>query len=227
MKQAGQRRWMWPSVIVSSVLVLGMLWWQTPISQWAQPQNIAERIAILVESPWAPLLLALTYLTATMVMFPVFILNLSLILTLGPLWGVVFAWFGMVLSGAFAFGIGRRFGRKPLSGLDIAALDKALSVIRRSGLPGMILLRLVPVAPYPVVNLALGAGGVRTPIFLIGTLVGVLPSLIAVGVIGFQVLEVLQDPDGTDVGILIGMVLVIASLGWWVKRRLASQFEET
>lgn len=227
MRQVGPRRWLWPSVIITVVLLLLMLWWQTPLSQWAQPQNIAERIATLVKSPWAPLLLALMYLSATMVMFPVFILNLSLILTLGPLWGVVFAWFGMVLSGSFAFGMGRAFGRKPLSGLDIAALDKALSVIRFSGLPGMLLLRLVPLAPYPVVNLALGAGGIRTRIFLLGTVLGVLPSLIAVGVIGFQVLEVLQHPTPADVGILIGMVTVVAALGWCVKRRLAGQFEET
>lgn len=91
----------------------------------------------------------------------------------------------------------------------------------------MILLRLVPVAPYPVINLALGAGGIGVGIFSVGTLLGVLPSLLAMGVVGFQLREVIDDPGPGSIGFLVGLLVALVTLGAWVKRKLSSQVEDT
>lgn len=222
-----RRKW-WGWLLAAVVLLAFLaLWRLTPLGEWTEPEKIAGQIESLAQSPWAPLSLALIYVAATGVLFPIIALNLALILTLGPLWGVAGALYGTLLAGLVAFWVGGRFGRKALRGLDNARLDKALTLIRNSGLPGMILLRLVPVAPYPVINLALGAGGIGVGIFSVGTLLGVLPSLLAMGVVGFQLREVIDDPGPGSIGFLVGLLVALVTLGAWVKRKLSSQVEDT
>lgn len=226
-QHAARRRWVGIAAVVSLVLGLLALWRLTPLRDWTEPERITGLLEVASQGPWAPLILGGVYLAATVVLFPVLALNLALILVLGPLWGVAGALYGTLLAGLAAFAIGRRFGRAPLRGLDSAALDKALRVIRNSGLPGMILFRLVPVAPYPVVNLALGAGGIGIGTFTLGTAIGVLPSLIAMGVVGAQFQSVLDDPNARNIGMLLALVLACLALGWWVKRRLSGQLADT
>ena len=60
-----------------------------------------------------------------------------------------------------------------------------------------------------------------------GTALGVLPSLLVMGVLGFQLTEVINDPSAANIGFLVALVLACVALGWWVKRRLPSQVEET
>ncbi|MBU0791342.1 MAG: VTT domain-containing protein [Polycyclovorans sp.] len=225
---AGRRRtWLIWLLALAVVLAFGALWRFTPLGEWTQPEKVAAQIETLTQSPWAPLTLGLIYLAATAVMFPIIALNLALMVALGPLWGVLAALYGTLLAGLAAYWIGRSFGSKPLRGLATARVERALTFIRNSGLPGMILLRLVPVAPYPVINLMLGAGGIGLWVFLAGTALGVLPSLLVMGVLGFQLTEVINDPSAANIGFLVALVLACVALGWWVKRRLPSQVEET
>lgn len=216
-------------ITAALVVVAGLLalWRFTPLGEWTQPERIAAQLSALAGSPWAPLSLGLLYLVAAPLLFPIIALNLAVILALGPVYGVAYAMYGTLLSGLAAFLVGRRFGPRPLQGLNSERLNKALKIIRSSGLPGMIMLRMVPVAPYPVVNLMLGAGGVGVWTFLIGTVCGVLPFLIAMGVLGFQLREVVQEPDAMGVGILIGLLAAFAMLAWWIKRRLSARLAET
>jgi uncharacterized membrane protein YdjX (TVP38/TMEM64 family) len=61
----------------------------------------------------------------------------------------------------------RRFGSK------MEALDRG---IRRNGLSYLLFLRLVPVFPFFLVNLACGITGLRLGTYIIGTMVGILPG---------------------------------------------------
>lgn len=213
--------------VVAVLACLVALWQLSPLGAFADPERVARVIDGFRRSPWAPVTLGGLYLAATAVMFPVMAINLALVLVLGPLWGVLAALYGMLLAGLSAFLIGRRFGRRPLQGLDSPALDKTLRVVRDSGLPGMVLFRMVPVAPYPVVNLALGAGGIGIGVFTLGTALGVLPNLIAMGMIGVQLQSVFEDPNATTLGLLVAVILVYGALAWWVKRRLSGQLADT
>lgn len=225
-------RWLqdnpWTWLVLAGVLLAGLAaaWRLTPLGELADPKAIAESIEQLGQSPWAPLTIGLIYIVANVVVFPTLALNLAVILALGPWWGMGYALYGTLLAGLLVFAAGRVFGRAPLERLGIDAVDKPLRVIRKSGLPGLILLRMVPVAPYPIVNLLLGAGGIRSWVFLLGTAVGVLPSLLAMGVLGFQLREVFQDPTPTRIGILVAAVVVIGVLGWWAKQRIERELAD-
>ncbi len=64
--------------------------------------------------------------------------------------------------------------------------------------------RLVPVAPFTVVNVAAGAFNVRFFDFALGTLIGMAPGIFAIAVFGERL-----DPAG------IGGAAVILAAGAW------------
>ena len=50
--------------------------------------------------------------------------------------------------------------------------------VRKRGLLAVVTFRLLPVAPFTLVNLAAGASGIRFADFLVGTVIGLLPGLV-------------------------------------------------
>jgi len=219
----------WIAAGAALLLVLGLasLWRWSPLSEWAASGNLAEQVETLARSPWALLSLGLLYLLATPLMFPLTALNLALIVAIGPVVGTAYALYGSLLAGLAAYWAGRRLGPPALEKWGNARVDKALRIVRDSGVPGLVLLRIMPVAPYPVVNLVLGAGGVRGLSFVIGTVLGILPALVLMGVVGFQLRSVLADPTPQSVAVLGVIGLACVGLAVWVKRRVSFRLEQS
>jgi uncharacterized membrane protein YdjX (TVP38/TMEM64 family) len=75
--------------------------------------------------------------------------------------------------------------------------------------------------------MAAGASGVRFRDFIIGTVIGMAPGLIAMSVFGAQIADLLRQPSWADVALLLFgiMVWVAFSIGaqfvvtWWSRRR--------
>ncbi|MHA7834954.1 MAG: TVP38/TMEM64 family protein [Algiphilus sp.] len=202
------------------------LWRWSPLGEWATSGNLETHVETLARSPWALLSLGLLYVLATPVMFPLTALNLALIVVMGPWVGVAYALYGSLLAGLCAYWAGVRLGQPALDRWGNAKVEKALRVVRESGVPGLMLLRIMPIAPYPVVNLVLGAGGVRGLPFVLGTVLGILPALLLMGVVGFQLRSVLENPTVEGVVVLAVIALGCLALAFWVKRRVTARLEQ-
>lgn len=199
---------------------MALLWRLTPLGEWVDPQRVADGLSRFSGSPWAPLVVVAAYLVGNALLFPNIALNLGVILVFGPGWGVPAALAGTLLAGVAAFLLGSALGRDRINRLEHPGLRRGLSMVRDSGLPGMVLLRLLPIAPYPLVNLMLGAGGVTLRVFTWGTLFGVLPSLLAMGVFGLQLDRMLDHPGVGDWLLLAGIVAAYGVLVEAIRRRL-------
>lgn len=216
-----EKPWTGIAAIILVAMAFALLWRMTPLSQLLAPDWLADQFRRVIESDWAPVIITATYLVANAVAFPNMALNLALIVALGPLLGVPVALLETLIAGIAAFLIGRRWGGERLADSKVPILRKSLAMIQGSGLSGLVLLRMVPVAPYPVVNLWLGASSVKPGIFVLGTAIGVFPSLVAMGVVGLQLRELFESPTLSNVGILIMILITYACLGWMVKRNLS------
>ncbi|MCR9089769.1 VTT domain-containing protein [Algiphilus sp.] len=218
----------WIATGAALLLVLGMtaLWRWSPLSEWATSGNLEAHVETLARSPWAVLSLGAVYILATPVMFPLTALNLALIVAIGPVAGMAYALYGSLLAGLCAYWTGLRLGQPALDRWGNAKVDKALRIVRESGVPGLVLLRIMPVAPYAVVNLVLGAGGVRGLPFVVGTVLGILPALLLMGVVGFQLRSVLQEPSAEGMAVLAAIALACVALAFWVKHRVSARLEQ-
>ena len=209
-----------------SALLLGLLlaaaWRWTPLSEWAQPSHVAGQIRAWAQSPWMPLFIAVLYLAGNSVLFPNTVLNGAIILALGTGWGVAYALGGSLFAGSVHYALGRRYGEQRLQELDIDQLDRIIDKLQQSGVIGMVVVRMLPIAPYAVVNLMVGAAGISFGVFFVGTLIGLLPGSLAVTALGHQLERLISNPSPQEVMLLAALALVCAAalrgLHAWAQR---------
>lgn len=87
----------------------------------------------------------------------------------------------------------------------------------------MLLFRVVPVAPFTLLNLVAGASHLRLWDFVLGTALGMAPGVIVICVFTDRVAAVLNDPSPEQITWLLVVLffLVLAGVGThrWLTRR--------
>ena len=79
-------------------------------------------------------------------------------------------------SALAAYGLGSLLGRQKLNRLAGSSLNRLSRRLARQGVLVVAMMRIVPVAPFTVVNLAAGASHIGLRDFLIGTVFGMTPE---------------------------------------------------
>jgi phosphatidylserine/phosphatidylglycerophosphate/cardiolipin synthase-like enzyme/uncharacterized membrane protein YdjX (TVP38/TMEM64 family) len=168
----------------------------------------------------------LAYTLSSLVLVPV---NLMIALTaavFGPWLGFGYALCGSLVAAAVAFGIGRRLGRdwvRRVGGRRTAAVNRRLG---RHGLLAVVLLRMLPIAPFGLVNLAAGASELRARDFMLGSLIGMCPGIAIMTLFGDRLGVWLRHPDAINLLVLgvatvAALVLAIALRQWSTRQTRA------
>src|SRR3546814_10551837 len=93
-------------------------------------------------------------------------------MTFGPWQGLAYAAVGSLLSAGLTYQAGRMGSRRWLRGLMGPRIEKVSRRLGKQGVLSVLILRLVPVAPFTFINLIAGASQIRFRDFLIGTEIG-------------------------------------------------------
>lgn len=171
------------------------------------------------------LLFCAVYSVSTLLLLP----TTPFTLVAGALYG---PWGGGVLLMLLSLGVDlvafslARFARGPFERMrqrfpGLARLDEAM---KEGGFGAVCLLRLSPLAPYGVLNYALGLTRVSPASFLAGTFVGSLPATVLFLVLGHGAAGMVQGSGGAA-GLWVTVALTALSavgLTAWAKRRLAA-----
>ncbi|WP_440995177.1 TVP38/TMEM64 family protein [Arhodomonas sp. SL1] len=221
-----RRLWL---VLVFLVTVLGLaaLWQYLALNDWITTAMIREwvmRVAALGEWEWMPVVLMAAYVLASLVVFPLSILVAVTGLLYGSVSGSLYALVGTLLAAAVTYWLGRLIGREAVvrhGGRRLNTLARALSA---RGVRTMIVVSLLPLAPFTVTNLVAGAFHLRFRDYMLGTLIGILPGLLAMTVLGSQLATLLTAESlDTVAWALAGMMAVVVVIG--VLRMLAARKE--
>jgi uncharacterized membrane protein YdjX (TVP38/TMEM64 family) len=130
------------------------------------------------------------------------------VLTLGPALGFVCAAGGTMLGASASYGVGRAVGRRPLQrllGEQLRYVDKKLE---GRGIITVALIRKVPVAPFTIVNMLMGASAFRFRDFFVGTALGMIPGIAAFSLVGDRVAHVWSNPTPLNVSLVLGAIAV-------------------
>jgi len=185
------------------VLCLTLAWQVTDLSRFAEPERLHDMLSAIAAEPWAVLVVLTAFLVGGAVAFPVTMLILATAAVFGPLLGTLYAALGVALSAAVMFAVGRRFGGQWASGWPSGRGRRVLDRLRARGLLAVVAIRVVPVAPFTLTNLACGAAGIRPLDFGLGTLIGMSPGLLAMALVGDRLLQVLLHPGAGEIGLLV------------------------
>jgi len=191
------------------IVLLTLAWQFTGLKELAQPDRIRALLEGAEGEPWALGLVVGLFVLGGAVAFPVTMLILATAAVFGPWWGMVYSTAGVAASAGLMFAVGARFGQDVPKRLLGKRWERLGDRLQRRGLLAMVALRVVPVAPFSLVNLAAGAASIRFVDFALGTLIGMGPGIAAIALMGDRIAKVLADPSGGQIALL---VLCVA--GW-------------
>ena len=151
----------------------------------------------------------LTYTAQTALSLPgAAILTLAGGAIFGALMGTIWVNIGATTGALLAFLLARtllrdwvlkRFGQRVLS------LDKGLN---ENGLSYLLFLRLVPIFPFFLVNLACGVTGLSIKTYLVGTMIGILPGSFVYANAGASLASIESISQVASTRILVSLVLL-------------------
>jgi phospholipase D1/2 len=206
---------------------LALAWRKTSLSDYTDIEYVASFISRHSQSTWAPLLAVMIFVVGGLIVFPVIVLIAATAATLGPWVGAISATAGVLASSLVLFFVGRFLGHQRLQSLLGARALRVQNRIAGKGVVAVAIIRMVPVAPFSLVNLMAGASQLRLSDFLTGTVLGMAPGIVAMAALGAQIADFARNgswsnalPLGLIVLLWIGVCLVVQFVvTWWSGRR--------
>lgn len=168
-------------------------------------------------SPWALAVVAAAFSTASLIGAPQFLLIAVTVAVFGPVTGFMFSIAATLVSATFNFFIARLLGAEWLRRRGWSDVDRIMDTVGRNGFLAALLVRVIPSAPFIVVNMALGLTNTSYPAFVAGTAIGILPKTALIALLG-KVVERAQTGDVEAIAYLAlaaAIWLVLAFTGKW------------
>jgi phospholipase D1/2 len=194
-------------ILLALMLFLGLAaaWTATPLAQLADPQLWTDWIGSL-SAPLAAVVVICLFVLLGLVMFPVMVLIAVTAAVFGAWPGVLYAAAGALASAFTTYMVGRWLGPRGLRQFFGPRLNLITRSFARKGIPTVTLVRLVPVAPFSIVNLAAGAICIPAVDYLLGTAIGLTPGLAVMSLLGDQAIDLIRKPSLTGITFLVGLL---------------------
>lgn len=219
-KAAPTRNWRHYTKITAGVLLIFLAGiglketWGSAINQ-ADVETFFQSIN---QSPWVlPILFAIFFFSG-LVGLSINLILISATLVIGP-WAAFGCGFsGSLISAIAAFYTGKVSGRTILEKLFANRLDALTRKIRERGVISVALLRLIPIAPFVVINLVAGLSSMRLKTFVLGSCLGMIPGMLGVVFVTFQAKSAYTNPSWETWTYLALGILALVGLSIGVRR---------
>jgi phosphatidylserine/phosphatidylglycerophosphate/cardiolipin synthase-like enzyme/uncharacterized membrane protein YdjX (TVP38/TMEM64 family) len=205
------------SMLVVAIMMLTAAWYLTSGFGFITRERVQDVLASAASSPWAVLWVVLTYLTAGAVAFPVTVLIVATAVIFGPWMGFLYAILGVLASALAMYFVGALLGRDALRSMSGPRWAKIQRGIEDRGILAVAAIRLVPIAPFTLINLIAGACSISLIDYIVGTVMGMLPGLIAISLLGLQITTIFTDFSIANFARLVLFVFCWVALVWSVQ----------
>ena len=180
----------------------------------------------LAQGPWALPAAVAAFAALAFLGAPQVALIAAAAVVFGPVKGSLYSWIGTFVSAQIGFELGRVFGGGLIRDLGSRGVERFMALIGRNGFMASLVIRLVPAAPFIVVNMAAGVAKVRRADFAAGTAIGIVPKIALTAFAGGAVTAALNG-GGLVQFVLLGLAVVIWVGSAWLARRWLRAREAT
>lgn len=207
-------------LILVALFALAALWRWTRLEESLRLDSVAAWLIALRQSDNALLWAIGAFLLGGITAFPVTLLILAAAFILDWWLAMVASLLGCILSAILLYAMGRQLGRKRVARVAGKRLNRVNRLIAKQGVLAVAAVRMVPVAPYSLVNLAAGAVHVPFRDFVYGTLLGMSPGVMGITFFTNQLEQMIRSPSTFNLVVLVSTLLVmllgIVGLRRWI-----------
>ena len=147
-------------VILVAAFVLALAWTWTPLRDWLDVDQIVAGLRAFGRS-FGPVAAVAGFALALTVAIPLTFLTLVALVAFGPWGGLGCAMAGATIGAAASYGLGHVLGREALERLAGPRVNLLSRRLASRGVLAVIVIRLVPIAPFAVINMVAGASHIR------------------------------------------------------------------
>ncbi|MGM0663548.1 MAG: VTT domain-containing protein [Thermodesulfobacteriota bacterium] len=206
--------------VLGAFLVLAALWGLTPLRDWLTREQLLAWGAALKGTFGIPLGILAAYVVGGMVVLPVTLLH-ALTGVLFPFpEGFLYALSGSVLSAVVTYGLGLFLGKDAVRRLTGKRLNRLSRRLARKGWLTVLVARNLPLVPYSVMNIILGASRIRFRDYVVGTALGMIPSILVITVFSDRLFRLIEEPNWGNLAWVGLVIFLLGGAAWWLKWRL-------
>ena len=213
-------------IFVILAVIGGLLaaWRWTPLSEWATADRVTALAMTMGDSSFAPLLFVAAYTFAAVTFFPRPLITLAAVLVFGAWQGFAYAMLGIVIAALVTYGLGRAMNRHTVRRLAGHKLNNLALKMGRANFLTVGAIRLLPIAPFVLMNIVAGAVRVRLNHYVAGTALGMLPGTLAATIFGDQITSSLRNAGQLNYWIVaavvtLWLVIFFAVRRWWMRKK--------
>jgi len=194
---------------------LALAWRATPLGDAVNLASLVGAARALEAMPFTPLVAVAAFALAGVLMVPVTLLIAVTGIVFGPVHGALYAIAGSTLSAALSYALGWWAGRDLVRNLLGARINRLSKRIARRGILAVMVIRVLPVAPFVVINVVAGASHIRLRDFLIGTVLGMAPGIVLTVTFVHHLAEAVRRPSPGAIAVvaLVALLLIATALG--------------
>ncbi|MBC7706676.1 MAG: TVP38/TMEM64 family protein [Rhodoferax sp.] len=199
------------------LITLALAWSSTPMRAWLDVDLVVGSLRRFGQA-FGPVAAVCGFALALTLAVPLLFLTLVALVAYGPMAGFGCVMAGAMLGAAASYGIGRMLGREVVQRVGGERVNRLSQRLASRGLLAVVAMRMLPVAPFAVVNMVAGASHIRLRDLLLGTLIGISPGTLAMTLFVDQISAALQHPTLLTF-VLAGLTIVLIVVGLWALQR--------
>lgn len=162
------------------------------------------------DTPWALGVVVGIFVGLGLTGFPQFLLIAATAFVFGSLFGFVYAWIATMVSATLHFGLAKKLGNGLLQRYGGIKTNIFSQKVGERGIMASGFVRVIPSAPFIVVNCAAGVSHMPYWKFAIGTGLGTIPKTFIVAFMGGSFMTFIQSQDPKQ------LLMVIIFVGFWI-----------
>lgn len=166
-------------VFVGTMFVFGQEWMQL-----GRDGAIDDVFSHAASSPWALFGVISIYSLLALTGFPQILMIVATVAAFGPLQGAIYSWIATMMSASLTFGFGHLVGGQWVKKFGGERGQATIDFLAQHGALASGLIRVVPSAPFIVVNTAAGAAHIPVWKYWLGSGIGIIPKIALVAGLG-------------------------------------------
>ena len=182
-----------------------------------------ERWLTAAHGPWALPVAVAAFAALAFLGAPQVVLIAAAAVVFGPWQGSLYSWIGTFVSAQIGYELGRAFGGRLVRDLGSRGVERFMRLVQSNGFMASLIIRLVPAAPFIVVNMAAGAAGVRRAPFALGTAIGIIPKILLTALAGGTVAAAFNGGGLIELGVLAAAVAIWVGSAFLARRWLRAR----